>query len=204
MSRSSQDLSGKKSPSQEKDESVIIPPFDNSALLARFRLTLIGRTFHTGGRSIDALLAFMPRSGIRDVAGRVRGVDLGNGRFHFDFDSEDDLQKVLKKRPCHFNKWTFALERWEPNLQDNFPSSVTFWVRIRGIPLHYWVELAFKKIGDALGFVEAVDEKEGSVLVSVDVTQPLKMKKKAQFDNGDEVTVTLEMISFTATVSTVS
>ncbi|XP_024010605.1 uncharacterized protein LOC112086034 [Eutrema salsugineum] len=114
MTNSGKNSPSHTNPSSEEDTPVVIPPFDNSALLARFRLTLIGRTFHVDGRSTEALLTFIPRSGIWEVAGRVRGVDLGNGRFHFDFDSEEDLKKVLKKRPYHFNKWTFSLKRWEP------------------------------------------------------------------------------------------
>ncbi|XP_024011213.1 uncharacterized protein LOC112086493 [Eutrema salsugineum] len=192
MSRTPKDNEGRRSPSDEEDEPVVIPAFDTSALIARFSLTLIGRTFHVGGRSTEALLAFMPRSDIWDVAGRVRGVDLGHGRFHFDFESEEDLQKVLKKRPCHFNKWTFALERWEPNIQEDFPNSVTFWITVRGIPLHLWVKDVFQRIGDSLGLVKAVDVKEGRISVSIDVTRPLKFKKKVQFNLTEKVTASLE------------
>ncbi|XP_024006074.1 uncharacterized protein LOC18011114 [Eutrema salsugineum] len=185
---------GRQNHSDDEDEPVVIPPFDSSALIARLRLILIGRIFHTGGRSTDALLAFMPRSGIWDVAGRVRGVDLGNGCFHFDFETEEDLLKVLKKRPCHFNKWNFALERWEPNIRvrDDFPSCVTFWITIRGIPLHLWVEDVLRRIGNALGMVKEVDVNDGRVSVAIDVTKPLKFKKKVLFNSSEEITVTLE------------
>lgn len=64
---------------------------DNTALVNRFRQTLIGHVFHPGGRSMEAFLAFMPSSRIWDVEGRVRGFDLGNGRFHFNFETEEDL-----------------------------------------------------------------------------------------------------------------
>ena len=77
----------------------------------RFRLTLIGRVFHLRGRSIDALINLLPRPRIWNVEGRVRGFNIGNSRFQFDFDNEADLLMVLNKRPCHFNQWSFALER---------------------------------------------------------------------------------------------
>lgn len=127
---------------------------------------------------MEAFLAFMPSNGIWDVQGRVRGYDLRNGRFHFNFESEEDLQKVLSKRPCHFNKWTFSLERWELNFQENLLCNVNFWVRIRDLPLRCWVEEAFRGIGIALGYVSEVDLTEARVLVSIDVTKPLKFKKK--------------------------
>lgn len=179
------------SPSSEEDEPVRLPALDNSALISRFRLTLIGRTFHSGGRSTEAFLALMPSPGIWDLEGKIRGYDLGNGRFHFNFESEEDLQKVLKKRPCHFNKWTFSLERWALNFQEDLLSYVNFWVKVRGLPLRCWVAEAFKEIGDALGKVSEVDAIEARILVAVDVTRPLKMKKRVVLENGDEVTVSL-------------
>ncbi|CAD5314687.1 unnamed protein product [Arabidopsis thaliana] len=96
--------------------------------------------FHQGGRSIEALLSFLPKENIWDVEGRVRGVSLNDSRFQFFFETEADLKKVLNKRPCHFGKWSFALERWEPNLGAAFPNSMTFWTRTEGIPPEFWEE----------------------------------------------------------------
>ncbi|KAG7593704.1 hypothetical protein ISN45_Aa01g024890 [Arabidopsis thaliana x Arabidopsis arenosa] len=87
---------------KEEDEVVILPQVDNSALIARYRLSLVGC--------------------------RGRGIPLGNSRFQFDFDSERDLLEILRRRPCHFNKWSFALERWEPHVGDIFPNTMTFWI----------------------------------------------------------------------------
>lgn len=75
----------------EDDEVIILPHVDNSELVAQFRLSLVGRIFHQDGRSIDALIAFMPKPHIWDIEGRVRGLSLGNSRFKFDFDSEADI-----------------------------------------------------------------------------------------------------------------
>ncbi|KAG7552634.1 hypothetical protein ISN45_Aa06g032300 [Arabidopsis thaliana x Arabidopsis arenosa] len=179
------------SPSSEDDEPIQLPALDNSALINRFRFTVVGRVFHTNGRSMEAFLAFMPSAGIWDVEGRARGFDLGNGRFHFNFESEEDLQKILKKRPCHFNKWTFSLERWELNFQEDLLSYVTFWVKIRDLLLRCWVEEAFRGIDEAIGHVSEVDVAEARVLVSVNVTKPLKFKKRVLTDNGEEVMVSL-------------
>lgn len=89
----------------DREEKIIwIPKFDFSDLIKKYKTSLVGRMFHTEGRSIDALLAFMLRSRIWDVEGRVHGSDMGNGRFQFDFKEEKDLQKVLRRRPCHFNR----------------------------------------------------------------------------------------------------
>ncbi|CAE5959974.1 unnamed protein product [Arabidopsis arenosa] len=111
------------SPSSEDDEPIQLPALDNSALIRRFRFTVVGRVFHTGGRSMEAFLAFMPSAGIWDVEGRARE--------------------------------------------------------------------AFRGIGDAIGRVSEVDVTEARVLVAVNVTKPLKFKKRVLTDNGEEVMVSL-------------
>ncbi|KAL1223485.1 hypothetical protein V5N11_003542 [Cardamine amara subsp. amara] len=64
-------------------------------------------------------------------------------------------------------------------------------MRIWDLPLSCWDEEAFKGIGDSLGQVETVDVTEARVLVSVDVTKPLRFKKKVITDKGDMVQVAL-------------
>ncbi|CAE6229516.1 unnamed protein product [Arabidopsis arenosa] len=164
---------------------------DNAPLINRFRLIVVGCIFHTGGRYMEAFLAFMPSAGIWDVEGRVRGFDLENGRFHFNFESEENLQKVLKKRPCHFNLWTFFLERWELNFQEDLLCFVNFWVKKTDLPLRCWVEEAFRGIGNALGLVSEVGVMEARMMVAMNVTKPLKFKKRVLIDNGEEVLVTI-------------
>ena len=66
---------------------------------------------------------------------------------------------------------------------------MNFWVRIRDLPLRCWVDEAFRGIGSALGHVSEVDPTEARVLVAVNVTKPLKFKKKVVTNDGEEVTV---------------
>ncbi|CAL9223169.1 unnamed protein product, partial [Arabidopsis halleri] len=111
---------------------------------------------------------------------------LGDGRFQFDFDSEGDLERVLNKRPCHINKWSLALERWQPNVRSDYPNTITFWVQTKGLPREFWTDEALKSIGRSLGEVISVDEKTGKIEVTVDVTRPLRFEKKAIASNGEE------------------
>ncbi|XP_013639743.1 PREDICTED: uncharacterized protein LOC106345012 [Brassica oleracea var. oleracea] len=177
---------------EEDDDLVILPDVDNSELIARFQLSLVGRLSNKEKRSVEALIALLPRPNIWDVEGRARGVDLGNHRFQFDFESEADLQKVLSKRPCHFNKWSFALERWTPHVGDSFPHKMTFWVSATGIPTHFWLEPIFKALGKGLGLVGKVEEKAAKFELELDAERPLKFKLRAQLPSGEIVPVTLE------------
>ncbi|KAG2270254.1 hypothetical protein Bca52824_064809 [Brassica carinata] len=136
---------------QENDEEEIIrvPTFDNSDLIAKFKQTLIGRMFHPDGRSVEALLKHMPKRRIWDVEGRVRGTNLGNNRFHFDFDKEEDLIKVLKKK------------RWTPTIKEDFPNSLPFWTVVSGVPIHYKKLETYESVGKALGVYDKADVEGG-------------------------------------------
>ncbi|CAA7036808.1 unnamed protein product [Microthlaspi erraticum] len=173
------------------NEIIQIPDCDYNAVAEQFKLTLIGRTFHREGRSIDALINMLPKPKIWDVEGRVQGINLGNGRFQFDFDHEEDMNKVLAKRPWHFNRWSFALEKWEPFTRDDFPNTMLFWVSVIGVPVHFWNVPTFTEIGKVLGLVTKIDAKRSKFQVSLNADKPLQFERKVSFPNGDIATVSL-------------
>lgn len=76
---------------EDEEDVFILPQVDNASLQARLQRSLVGRMFHQGGRSIDALVSLLPKEHIWDVEGRVRGVSLGDYQFQFFFESEADL-----------------------------------------------------------------------------------------------------------------
>lgn len=178
---------------QNNEEEIIrVPAFDNSDLIAKFKLTLIGRMFHSDGRSVEALLKHMPKRRIWDVEGRVRGTNLGNNKFHFDFDKEEDLLKVLDKRPCHFYKWSFSLERWTPTIKEDFPNFLPFWALVSGVPIHYKKPETYESVGKALRVFDKADVERSWVRVFVNGDLPLKLECKVGFENGDIVKVTIQ------------
>ncbi|KAG2299023.1 hypothetical protein Bca52824_035495 [Brassica carinata] len=89
---------------------------------------------------------------------------------------------VLNKRPCHFNHWIFALERWELFTSDNFPNTVSFWIKVTGVPVHYWKDQTFDEIAKALGKRVALDSRNARMQVS----------RRVGFPNGDMGRVYLE------------
>ncbi|KAL0854297.1 hypothetical protein Bca101_059449 [Brassica carinata] len=195
LASSSKSKSHVQAQEEEDDDLVILPDVDNSELIAHYQLSLVGRLFNRERRSVEALIALLPRPSIWDVEGRVRGVDLGNHWFQFDFDSEEDLQKVLSKRPCHYNKWSFALERWTPHISDSFPNTMTFWVTVMGIPTHFWLEPIFRALGSRLGHVGPVEAKAAKFQVELNAELPLKFALRAQLPSGEIVPVSLEYVN---------
>ncbi|WZZ08614.1 hypothetical protein YC2023_094535 [Brassica napus] len=183
---------GKKVQAPSLGLKISIPKFDNSNLIAEYSKTVIGRCMNPSKQVMKALLYHLPK--IWNVDERVAGADLGMGRFQFDFDQEEDIVEVMKNKPFHFDNWMLSIVRWEPVVEENYPSKITFWVRIMGVPLHFWAAPTFKSIGEALGVVrgdEDVDIDEGKVRVIIDAFKPLVFSVTAEFHSGEESIIAL-------------
>lgn len=160
-----------------EEQPVRLPPVNKALMQERFKKTLIGRLFCKEYMSIAGIIAILPKPHIWNIEGRARGFNLGNDRFQFDFDSEDDLVRVLSKRLYHYNSWSFALERWEPNTKGDFPNNITFWIQTKCLPPEYRNDEALRSV---------------KLQVIVDVSKPLMFDKKAVSEEGEEVLVTFK------------
>ncbi|KAG2314382.1 hypothetical protein Bca4012_065049 [Brassica carinata] len=169
---------------------ITVPRFDNSELIASFDKTLIGRCMNPQKQDMKILLFMLPR--IWQVEGRVVGTDLGLGRFQFVFEEEEDITEVLKMEPFHFDYWMVSLVRWKPVLEVNYPSRITFWVRVLDIPLQFWAAQTFRSVGEAIGRIQGeVDLREGRVRVELDGFKPLVFSMAVEFVEGVEIMVSL-------------
>lgn len=152
---------------------VVIPTSDNTQLIEENKLTLIGRVTNPTVQKTRALVDFFTQHW--STVGVITGRDLGPHLFQFRFESEHDLQAILRKAPYHFKKWMIILQRWEPIISDNFPAKIPFWIKIHDLPLHFWNELTINTIGEELGFVEDRDVDHGRVRVLINGLKPLEM-----------------------------
>ncbi|CAH2061060.1 unnamed protein product [Thlaspi arvense] len=150
---------------------ITVPRFDNSDLIKGYSGTLIGRCMNPMMQDMNALLIMFPR--IWKVEDCVAGADLGMGRFQFDFDEEEDINSVLQMEPYHFDGWMVVLVQWEPIMEPNYPSSLTFWVRIMGVPLHFWADTSFRNTGEAIRAVHEIDLDGGRVRLTLDAFKPV-------------------------------
>lgn len=152
---------------------VVIPTSDNTQLIEENKLTLIGRVTNPMVQKTRALVDFFTQHW--STVGAITGRDLGPHLFQFRFESEQDLQAILRKAPYHFKKWMIILQRWEPIISDKFPAKIPFWIKIHDLPLHFWNELTINTIGEELGFVEDQDVDHGRVRVLINGLKPLEM-----------------------------
>ncbi|KAL0853958.1 hypothetical protein Bca101_059110 [Brassica carinata] len=178
--------------SPPKKGPIVIPESNNEALIEKNRLTLIGRVTNPRFQRTRAIIEIMPQ--IWNLEGRVEGRDLGPELFQFHFESEEDLLSVLAKGPYHHKRWMLILQRWEPIVSQTFPSQISFWIRIHGIPLHYWTDGALYSIGKSLGHVGTRDVNDARIRVDLNGLLPLEMKSEILLPSGETTEVEFEYI----------
>lgn len=179
-------------PSDSNIRRIRAPVIDTSALIRENALTIIGRVVNPKEQPISALLAALPRQWT--LRGGVTGADLGLHCFQFRFELEEDLLKVLEQRPFQYNHWMVILQRWEPIISPLFPSQIPFWIRLQGIPLHFWHQDMIYNIAHDLGRLEdyKITNTSARVRILVDGLKPLTKQSLLEFDSGEEVMISMD------------
>lgn len=91
----------------------------------------------------------------------------------------------------HLDYWMLSLVRWEPVVDRNYPTTITFWVRVLGVPLHFWASPTFECTGQAIKEVIEIDLDESKIQVTVDGFHNLCFETLVVFRGGEEIMVSL-------------
>lgn len=168
------------------------PDFDRSALIRDNALTLIGRVTNPKEQPIGSLISALPRKW--SLKGHVFGSDLGQTCLQFRLELEEDLIFVLNNRPYNYNNWMLILQRWEPVISPLFPSQIPFWIKLQGLPLHFWHKKMIYNIGQDLGTLEdyKITKTAARIKISVDGLKPLIKETIIDFESGEELPIYLE------------
>ncbi|KFK39142.1 hypothetical protein AALP_AA3G205800 [Arabis alpina] len=144
----------------KKEQPIKLPPIDKNQVLKRFERTLVGRPLlrEVQDNKLPAMIGFVPT--VWRCEGRVQGFEMGDGRVHFRFQNEKDLLVVMENRPYHYDGSMIALERWVPTVRRDFPSTIPFWIIIKGLPDYRCEEDSVQSIGENLGEFMKVDVSE--------------------------------------------
>lgn len=87
------DMKGKRILDEEDDVPIKLFNRDSLFVIKEFGMTLIGNILNPKKQTVEKLLQKMPSQwGLSD---RITTNDLGNGKFLFNFMSEEDLNSVL-------------------------------------------------------------------------------------------------------------
>lgn len=78
------------------------------------------------------------------------------------------------------------LARWQPKMPWNFPSDISFWIKVLGVPHEIWVAPTFQSIGDAHGETIEVYLNYGKIKV-VDGCKELCFDTTVDFVGGSSM-----------------
>ncbi|KAH7851615.1 hypothetical protein Vadar_014294 [Vaccinium darrowii] len=128
-------------------------------------------------------------------------LEIGENLFQFGFGLEEDLLRVLAGKPWFFSNSFLILTRWKPEMKVHqmvFNHS-PIWIQVWGLPLQFYSVAVGTKIGKSVGeFLEidmpASGHREGRlmrIMVSIDITVPLRRGMKLKLDEGEPFWVEL-------------
>ena len=117
-------------------------------------------------------------------------VNLGRGLWLFEFESKEEVDRVLMFGKRRFGTNLVHLGSWGEELGCSIlgSSEVKAWVRVVGLPVHLWSRAVMKKIGDACGGFLAIDE-ETDKLGELGWARILVKMKKTEPPNTVEVAI---------------
>ncbi|KFK31653.1 hypothetical protein AALP_AA6G141200 [Arabis alpina] len=133
------------------------------------------------------MIGFLPT--IWRCEGRVQGFEMGDGRVHFRFQTEKDLLVVMENRPYHYDGSMIAVDRWIPTVRRDFPTTIPFWIVIKGLPDYRCEEETVRSIGENLGEFMKVDVSEPIPKVRVTLECGLPLVKRRESDDAGDINV---------------
>ena len=94
------------------------------------------------------------------VIGRLKVEELRRGLWLFGFENPNEARRILREGIGRFGGLPIYLREWGKDVgcKVGRGSCRTAWVRLLGLPLHLWIHLILKRIGDKCGEYDAVDE----------------------------------------------
>ncbi|XP_061373833.1 uncharacterized protein LOC133316111, partial [Gastrolobium bilobum] len=116
--------------------------------------------------------------------GKINVTDIGNDFFVVQFSEKDDLNFALNGGPWIVLGHYLSLRKWEPTFRPNSDgiAKIAAWIRLPDIPIEFYDEAFFRRIGNWLGKMIKVDSNTNAhvrgrfarICVELDLSQPLK------------------------------
>lgn len=186
-----------------KKMEILVSHFNNSDLIKGYSKTIIERRMDPEEQNIKYLVVTLPK--IWNMEERIVSTDLGLGRFQLNYVVEKDIDMVLQMQPFHFDYLMISMVHWQPKKARNYPSEITFWIKVLGVPLEFSEAPTLQSIGDAIRETKEVDMDNGRVRVEVDGFKEMTFETTVDFTSGEfyervEVPVSLGMKNWLVTV----
>lgn len=114
--------------------------------------------------------------------------DMGDNKLVFDFENENDLERVLEHKPWTYDKHLVVFQRVDESIVVSSLSfsETTFWVQVHSLPIKSMTPKVGKTLGSSLGKVVRVAESEDDrdnkrslrLYVSIDISKFLSYGRK--------------------------
>ncbi|KAJ4895900.1 Uncharacterized protein Rs2_22694 [Raphanus sativus] len=182
----------------DEGEMVDIPELELEDLIEENRLSVIVRCLNPHAHKVGGLIkALPPIWGLED---RTQGRIVGEDKVQFSFRSDTDLQYVLNKGPWFVNGWIVVLDQWSPNPSEDYLKKITFWVRVRGLPIQMLKKEVIDTLLGPLGEVDKVElhaKNSNSIeyvraMITVNSDEPLQFRRIARLKSGATYPTELE------------
>lgn len=183
---------------EEDDVPFEMPDLPEFSSCERNVLSLVGRCLNPEAQVMKHLIRDMPQEWQK--IGKVRGIAISSEKFQFIFNSKYDLDDVLEKGIHTYNEWAIAVERWVEHPPENYLQFFPIWVQIWRLPINFYTTKAISALADLIGQVKIVEFDPDKpqilefvrVLVSFDVSRPLRRAKVVNLPYGETTKVHFE------------
>ncbi|XP_020879925.1 uncharacterized protein LOC110228101 [Arabidopsis lyrata subsp. lyrata] len=180
------------------DKPLVLPNQAKFCSTEKNHCSIMGRFLNPSNQRMSNWILDMPR--IWRLNNRVRGVALSQEIFQFIFKSEDDLVEILKTGVWTQDDWCVVMEKWIEKPPVDYLMFLPTWIRLRNIPVNYYMEETIKEIAKCAGEVLQVlfdSEKSQAqdyvrVNVLLDVRNPLRNSKELQLPDGEIVLISFD------------
>ena len=144
----------------EEEETIAISDEGRKEAIESCHMSLIGKFLTC--KSFNKLAA---KNTIRRAWGlndSMQILEVGPNLFQFKFQSEFDLDRILRGGPWTFDNQLLLLQRWKKGMTEGNIrlEAASLWVQIWGAPFDMVSPQVAKEVGSRLGEVEEVDWKK--------------------------------------------
>ncbi|CAI9101541.1 OLC1v1038890C1 [Oldenlandia corymbosa var. corymbosa] len=110
-------------------------------------------------------------------------IDLKNDFWRILLSNREDEERAVRGGPWYLSEKCLSVQKWTPEFRASTTkvTKLATWIRLPGLPMQYYHEIALWEIGDFLGRTIKIDEntsnagrgKFAKIAVELDLTQPL-------------------------------
>ncbi|XP_075633470.1 uncharacterized protein LOC142605931 [Castanea sativa] len=147
----------------EEEEIIVISDEGRLAEIGSCNLSLIGKFFTYMAFNKMAAMSTIPKAWGMNIALKI--VEVGSNLFQFKFQTDFDLNRVLKEGPWSFDNQLLLLKRWQKGMtMSNVKlDHASLWIQVWGAPFDMVSPQVTIAISSTLGMVEDVEKRRGRI-----------------------------------------